>query len=139
MYLFELSFSLDICPGVRLLYHMVFLFLVFQESPTLFSILARPISLPSMCMYPHVLYIFPLSRHFTCFTTFCLCENYFLQSQRPGPLSLTTDLVARIWCFYHCNPHSKRGFLFSIPSPAFIVFRMEWEIGIGIYTLPCIK
>ena len=29
MYLFELEFSLDICPGVGVLDHMVFLFSVF--------------------------------------------------------------------------------------------------------------
>ena len=32
MYLFKLEFSLDICPGVRLLYHMVTLFLIFLRN-----------------------------------------------------------------------------------------------------------
>ena len=37
MYLFELSFSLDICLGVGLLDHMVALFLVFSGTSMLFS------------------------------------------------------------------------------------------------------
>ena len=38
MYLFELWFSLDICPGVELLDNMVTLFLVFKGTSKLFSI-----------------------------------------------------------------------------------------------------
>ena len=33
MYLFELEFCLDMCPGVGLLNHMVILFLVFLRNP----------------------------------------------------------------------------------------------------------
>ena len=45
MYLFELIFllSLDIYPGVELLDHMVFLFLVIKGISLLFSIVAPPI------------------------------------------------------------------------------------------------
>ena len=45
MYLFKLvfSFSLDIYPGVKLLDHMVVLFLVFRGTSILFSTLAAPI------------------------------------------------------------------------------------------------
>ena len=39
MYLFELWFSPDICPGVGLLDHMVILYLVFKGTSILFSIL----------------------------------------------------------------------------------------------------
>ena len=44
MYLFELEFSyfLDTCPGVGLLDHMVTLFVVFEGSSLLFSIVAAP-------------------------------------------------------------------------------------------------
>ena len=38
---------------------------------------------------PHVLYSSPLSKYFTCFTTFHLCGNSFLQSQRAR--ALVTD------------------------------------------------
>ena len=38
MYLFRLDFSLDICPRVGLLDHMVALFLVFKGTSVLFSI-----------------------------------------------------------------------------------------------------
>ena len=41
---------------------------------------------------------FPPNKHLTCFTTFCLCGNYFLQSGRARALSLTTGLMARIRC-----------------------------------------
>ena len=43
MYLFELEFSLDICPGVGLLDHMVTLFIVFKGTSVLCSIVAEPI------------------------------------------------------------------------------------------------
>ena len=60
-----------------------------------------------LCVYPHIWTLFPPSKYFTCFTTFCLYGNSFLQSQRARALSLTTGLVGRIWCF-HCSnpPHS---------------------------------
>ena len=45
--------------------------------------------------------LFPPNKHFTCFTTFCLCGSSFLQSQRARALSLATGLVARIQCS-HC-------------------------------------
>ena len=83
----------------------------------------RPLSLP-MCLstcivlFPpdkHLLHYFPSLWKF--FTTFHLCGNSFLQSQRPGPLSLTTGLVARTWCScrqdpapisgWESRPHSK--------------------------------
>ena len=40
MYPFEPHFSLDICPEMGLLDHMAALFLVFQETSLLFSIVA---------------------------------------------------------------------------------------------------
>ena len=62
-----------------------------------------------LCVYPHILYsFFPLNKYFTCFTTFCLSGNSFLD-KGPGPLSLITGLVARIWCFYCCNMVSISG------------------------------
>ena len=49
------------------------------------------------CVYPHILYPFFLliSKHFTCFITFCLCGNSFLQSQRAR--TLVTDHRSRGW------------------------------------------
>ena len=44
MYLFELMFCPDICPGVVLLGHMAILFLVFWVTSILFSIVAIPTS-----------------------------------------------------------------------------------------------
>jgi len=40
---FELLFSPDICPGVRLLDYMVVLYLAFKENSTIFFIKAVPI------------------------------------------------------------------------------------------------
>ena len=54
-----------------------------------------------LCAYPHVLYAFPVNKCFTCFTTFCLYGNSFLPSLRSRPLSLTTDLVAKIQLSHH--------------------------------------
>ena len=47
LYLFELWFSLDICPGVGLLDHVVFLYLVFWGITILFSIMIAPIYIPT--------------------------------------------------------------------------------------------
>ena len=47
LYLFEPCFSLDIGPGVELLYHMVPIFLVFKGITILFSILMVPIYIPT--------------------------------------------------------------------------------------------
>ena len=47
MYLFELEFSLDICPGLGLLDHMVILFLVFWGTSRLFSIVSTAIYIPT--------------------------------------------------------------------------------------------
>ena len=52
----------------------------------------------------HTYELFPPSKYFTCFTTFCLYGNSFLQSQRARALSLTTGLVGRISCLHCCNP-----------------------------------
>ena len=46
MYLYKLWFSLDVCPGVGLLYHMVALFAVFKGTSILFSIVTVPIYIP---------------------------------------------------------------------------------------------
>ena len=64
--------------------------------------LSLSLSLPSV--YPHGLYSFFLIN--SCFTTFHLCRNSFLQSQRPRALSLTTGQVARIWCSPCCDSTS---------------------------------
>ena len=47
MYLFELEFCLDICPGVGLLDRMVILFLVFWGTSILFSTVAAPTCIPT--------------------------------------------------------------------------------------------
>ena len=47
MYLLELWFYLDICPGVGLLDHMVILFSVLWGTSILFSIVAAPTYIPT--------------------------------------------------------------------------------------------
>ena len=59
--------------------------------------------------------IFQFGKKNTCSPAFHLCGNSFLQGRRPGPLSLTAGLVARIWCFHHRVPASVSG---QEPSPA---------------------
>ena len=56
---------------------------------------SAPMSIHTYCT------LFPLNKYFTCFTTFPLGGNSLVQSQRARGLSLTTGLVARIWCFHH--------------------------------------
>ena len=63
MCLFELWFSLGICPGMRLLGHMVILFLAFQGTSLLFFIAAISIYIPTNCvrefpfLHQHLLFI----------------------------------------------------------------------------------
>ena len=45
--------------------------------------------------------LFSFLKKTTCFTTFSLCGNSFLQSQRARALTLTTGIVARIWHSHH--------------------------------------
>ena len=61
------------------------------------------------CVYPHILYSFPPNKHFVGFSTFCLCGNSFWQNQRVRVLSLTTGLVARMWCSHHLDLSSVSG------------------------------
>ena len=71
------------------------------------------LSLESIHVSTHMYYLlhtlFPPNEHFTCFTTFSLYGNSFLQSKRARALSLTTDLVAGIWCSHHPYPTSISG------------------------------
>ena len=61
------------------------------------------------CVSVHT-YCFPPNKHFTCFTTACLCGNSFLQTWRAKAWSLTTGLVPRIWCSHcHDRPQSLAG------------------------------
>ena len=64
---------------------------------------------PPMGLSIHTVLFSPLSKYFTCFTTFFLCGNSLLRSWRPDPLSLTMGLVARIWCFHPWDPASVRS------------------------------
>ena len=66
-----------------------------------------PLSLP-MCLSTGTI-LFPLNKYSTCFTTFRLGGNSFLQTWGLGLLSLTTGLVARIWCFHCCDLASVSG------------------------------
>ena len=52
------------------------------------------LSEPAVCLSTCTTLFFPLSKHSTCFTTFHLCGNCFLQSWRPS--ALMPSLVARI-------------------------------------------
>ena len=52
--------------------------------------------------------LFPLNKYLTCFTTFFV-GVLFCKVEGPGPLPVTTGLVARIWCFHCCGPASISG------------------------------
>ena len=58
----------------------------------------------------------PTNTHFTCFTTFHLCGNSFLQIPRAKALSQTTGLVARIQ-LSHC--HDLTSISDEEPKPCF--------------------
>ena len=50
---------------------------------------------PSVCLATYTVPLFPPNKHFTCFITFCLCGNSFLQSQRAR--TLVTDHCSSSW------------------------------------------
>ena len=54
-----------------------------------------------LCVYPTYWTLFSPNKHLTCFTTFHLCGNSFLQNQEARASSLTTGLVTRIG-YPHC-------------------------------------
>ena len=74
-------------------------------------------------VYIHVLFLLLINSGFT---TFCLCENSFLQNQRARALSLTTGLVVKIRCSYRHDPTSISGFE---PKPCFKVLHAKatWD------------
>ena len=76
----------------------------------------------------HVLYFFPPNKCFTCFTTFWLYWNSFLQSQKARALSLTTGLVARIQLSHWHNLTSISGLE---PKCCFKMLQAEatWDEG----------
>ena len=91
------------------------------------------LSLPSplSCLSTRTI-LFSSNKCFTCFSTFLLYGNSFLQSQKPGSLSLTTSLVARIWCFqpspasgWKPKPRSK---LLQAKPPKIISSILAWKI-----------
>ena len=75
-----------------------------------------PVSIHKYCT------LFPPNKHFTCFTTFLLCGNSFLQSWRARALSLTICLVARILRFHCCNPTFISG---QEPKPCLKLLQAE--------------
>ena len=62
-----------------------------------------------LCAYRMYCILSPLNKYFTSFTVFHLCGNSFPQSWMARALSLTTGLVARIWCSYHRDPDTISG------------------------------
>ena len=56
MYLLELQFSSDMCPGVGLLEQTVALFLLFKGASTLFSVVAAPTYVPTGTVGQHSLF-----------------------------------------------------------------------------------
>ena len=106
MYLFDLYFCLDICPGVELLNHMVVLFLIFWETSILFSIVVPQLTFPPTVeegSLLHTLSSFPLS-------PWCLASGSWgtvhLSSK---PLTLYTSKMA--WRRRHQGrgQHGSRG------------------------------
>jgi len=65
------------------------------------------LSLP-LCLSTHTVLFFPPNTYLTCFTTSRPCGNS-PQNWRARALSLTSGLVARIWCSHCCNLTSVSG------------------------------
>ena len=53
--------------------------------------------------------LFPPNKYLLASLLSVFVEILFCKSKGPGPLSLTTGLVARIWFFYCCDPTPTSG------------------------------
>ena len=70
--------------------------------------------------------LFLPNQYFTCITTFHLCWIFVCKAKGPGPFSVTTDLVVRIWYSQHQDPASISGWeakLWSKPLQA----KANWD------------
>ena len=74
MYLFELEFSPDVCPGVESLDHIVVLFLVFKETSLPFFVVAVLIYISGVGRFPFLRTSASFSWHG------CLLGNFSLVS-----------------------------------------------------------
>ena len=59
-----------------------------------------PLSLP-MCLFTRTVLSFLLINTLLASLLSVLGDILFCKAEEPGPLSLTADLVVRIWCFHH--------------------------------------
>ena len=88
-----------------------------------------PLSLPG-CLSTCTILFFLLANTLLASLLSVFVEIIFSKARGPGPLSLTTNLVARIWCFHYRNlasvfgwepkPHSS----FCRPRPPKIIMRL---------------
>ena len=67
-----------------------------------------PLSLPE-CLSTHTVCFFLLINALFASLLSVFVEILFCNAEGPGPLSLTTNLVARVWCFHYCNLASVFG------------------------------
>ena len=65
-----------------------------------FSLWVSPMSIHIYCT------LFLLINTLLSSLLFVFMEILFFKAQEPGPLPLTAGLVAKHWCFYHCDPTS---------------------------------
>ena len=70
-----------------------------------------------MCLSIHTLFLLinTYLQHSLAVLPSVFVETLFCKDEGPGPLSLTTSLVARIWCF-HCSDPAQ--YLAGKPRPA---------------------
>ena len=62
-----------------------------------------PLNLP-VCVSTHTVLFFPLINTLLAMLLSIFVEFLFYKAEVPGPLSLTTCLLSRIWCFHHYDP-----------------------------------
>ena len=88
-----------------------------------------------LCVYPYVLYSSPLNKYFTTSLLSIFVGIFICKANRPGPLSLTTGLVGRIWCFHCHNLTSVSGWelkLRSKPLQAEATWDQKCQPGDGL-------
>ena len=113
LYLFELQFYLDICPGVGLLDHMATLFLVFWGTSILFSIAAASIYIPTNSIrgLPFLHILLPT------LVIFHLSDNFLT--------SLRRSLIVFI-CIYLTRGHTlKKSHWFTVTKCNFLKFSKQ--------------